>query len=462
MTNPNATVKTLTTLAATGLLAGVVISLRATAQVQGGQPAYVKLQSTTPGTPQNGHANLAGTIRAGRLEGDGSGLTAINAAAVGTGVLSSQHGGTGSDTSSAPLGSLLFADGAGLWGALPPGADSQVLTMSGGVPGWADATGLSLPYNGSAAVPGDSAFQITNTDVSGAAIKGVASSATGYTYGGLFESYGDGGRAIQGNQLSPTGPTFGGRFGVVSNQGVGLGGIATSPTGETYGVKGENLSTDFSAGVFGIGQIGVRGDTTAKGGWGVYGVVYQKPTSFGLYGGVVGNYAGNDGGIGVFSFGVIAATGTKQFVIDHPLDPQNKILRHYCSEGPEPLNVYRGTIVTDSAGYATVRLPDYFQALNTNPTVQLTVVDSSQDFVLAKVVQRPVNNEFVVRTSKGRTTVDWRVEARRNDAHVKRFGAPVEEDKPASMRGKYLDPAAYGLPQTMSAATAVKAGRPGP
>ena len=36
----------------------------------------------------------------------------------------------------------------------------------------------------------------------------------------------------------------------------------------------------------------------------------------------------------------MAGSGVKAFRIDHPLDPENKYLLHYCAEGPEPLNVY--------------------------------------------------------------------------------------------------------------------------
>src|SRR5262249_46402736 len=57
-------------------------------------------------------------------------------------------------------------------------------------------------------------------------------------------------------------------------------------------------------------------------------------------------FAGNTG-TAVYAEGRFAATGTKAFQIDHPLDPQNKYLNHYCEEGPEPLNVYRGTVTLD-------------------------------------------------------------------------------------------------------------------
>lgn len=54
---------------------------------------------------------------------------------------------------------------------------------------------------------------------------------------------------------------------------------------------------------------------------------------------------------------------TKTFTIDHPLDPQNKVLRHYCLEGPDVWNVYAGNAVL-AAGRAVVELPAYYAALN--------------------------------------------------------------------------------------------------
>jgi hypothetical protein len=71
--------------------------------------------------------------------------------------------------------------------------------------------------------------------------------------------------------------------------------------------------------------------------------------------------------------GDLAVTGAKHFVIDHPLAPDDKQLRHTSLEGPEPAVFYRGEARL-SGGRATVTLPDYFEAL-TQPqgrTVQVT------------------------------------------------------------------------------------------
>jgi hypothetical protein len=145
--------------------------------------------------------------------------------------------------------------------------------------------------------------------------------------------------------------------------------------------------------------------------------------------------------------GTFAATGTKSFQIDHPLDPENYYLNHFCTEGPEPYNVYRGNVVTDAQGYATITLPAYFESINRDPTYHLTVIDSSDDFVLAKVVREIQNNQFVIRTSKPFVKVSWEVKAIRNDLWVQRYGYQTEQEKEDAIKGKYLHPELYGQPK---------------
>lgn len=148
---------------------------------------------------------------------------------------------------------------------------------------------------------------------------------------------------------------------------------------------------------------------------------------------------------GVFADGNFGASGTKAFVIDHPLDPTNKYLKHYTTESPTPVNAYSGQAITDGNGFAWVDLPDYFAEINTNFRYQLTVVDESDDFVLAKVSKRIKGNRFQIRTNKPNVEVSWEVKADRNDKYVQREGAPAEVDKPEMLRGTYLDPIAWGL-----------------
>jgi hypothetical protein len=150
----------------------------------------------------------------------------------------------------------------------------------------------------------------------------------------------------------------------------------------------------------------------------------------------------------VWAQGRLSATGTKTFRIDHPDDPENKYLLHYCSEGPEPLNVYSGSVTTDAEGIAWVQLPDYFEEINKSPRYQLTVVDDAagSEFVQVKVARRIKENRFMIMTSAPDIEVCWEVKAVRNDRWVRTYGAPVEVEKQDLEKGTYQHPELYGLP----------------
>jgi len=128
------------------------------------------------------------------------------------------------------------------------------------------------------------------------------------------------------------------------------------------------------------------------------------------------------------------ASGT--FTIDHPLDPQGKILNHYFIEGPEMRNIYDGEAVLDASGRAVVALPDYFDALNRGPRIQLTGVGSSDVYVAQEVV----GNQFTIGGRPG-TKVFWQVTGERKDvsAEATRRMMPVEQPKTGPLVGRMLD-----------------------
>ena len=128
------------------------------------------------------------------------------------------------------------------------------------------------------------------------------------------------------------------------------------------------------------------------------------------------------------------ASGT--FTIDHPLDPSGKILNHYFIEGPDMLNIYRGSVVLDASGRAAVSLPDYFAALNRNPHVQLTGVGTYEVYVAEDVS----GNRFVVGGKPG-AKVYWQVTGDRKDpsAEITRIIMPVEQPKTGALAGHSLD-----------------------
>ncbi len=128
------------------------------------------------------------------------------------------------------------------------------------------------------------------------------------------------------------------------------------------------------------------------------------------------------------------ASGT--FSIDHPLDPENKVLNHYFVESPGMTNIYEGEAVLDGSGRAEIVLPAYFDALNRAPRIQLTGVGTSDVYVAEKVN----GNRFVIGGKPG-TEVFWMVTADRKDqsAEITRILMPVEQSKKADSANRSLD-----------------------
>lgn len=310
---------------------------------------------------------------------------------------------------------------------------------------------------------------------SGRGVNGVAAAGFGTTFGGHFVSSSTSGRGAFGLADAFTGETYGVWGESNSTDGVGVFGWAQAGSGSTYGVFGQSNSTDgrgvwaaaaapsgFTYGVDGwsgsTSGTGVRGRANAASGgtFGVYGLS-SSTDGLGVYGlasatsgataGVLGE-AFSPNGWAVYAAGRFGAGGTKSFRIDHPLDPENKWLLHYCSESPEPQNFYNGQVVTDADGYAWVELPGYFGAVNRDFKYQLTVVDDADAdvFVLAKISKAIRDNRFQIRTSAPHTEVSWRVDAVRNDRWVQKYGAPVQPEKEGRERGKYQHPDLFGQP----------------
>lgn len=280
---------------------------------------------------------------------------------------------------------------------------------------------------------------------SGIGTVGYANGTSGGGIGVQGESAGPTGRGVYGLATSASGENHG-VYGVsASTLGTGVTGEATASTGMVTGVLGVvSSTTDDAAGVYGGASgtsgatIGVWGATASSsaGSTGVYGTALgNNGTTFGVYGAAV-----SAAGYGVFSEGKLAATGTKSFVIDHPLDPSGKLLHHYCTEGPEPLLVYRGTVELDEEGAAWVELPAYFEAINKNVTYQLTPVGAAMPSL--HIAEEVRGNLFRIAGGVAGKKVSWSVTGVRNDAWVQAHGAPVETEKAA--KGRFVAPTLMG------------------
>lgn len=436
------------------------------------------VQGATPGISQSGHANISGTMRAGAFAGGPGSFSGFTSIGRTSGQLSSNEifGIGESSTSfdgmyvktatsgkpfygystSGPFAYHYFNGNTGLWILSINASDQLQVSHSGVGIGTTPAPGYSLnlikPMKLYSDTDVQDGFDITMTGDDSHGLESIAY-GNGQAIGVL-------GRASQSTGIGVYGDNVGSATGV-GVRGFGWGSSSTGVQGvggsfgveglsdNGYGVRGQSTA---SHGVIGFSNVeAVVGVTTgankaashgytsvagSDGGW----FVSAATTGDGV--GVIGS-TGSAAGHGVQSFGRFMSTGTKAFRIDHPLEPETKFLSHYCSEGPEPMNVYSGVVTTGTDGFANVELPDYFASINRDPRIQLTVDDSGEDFVMVKVVGGIQDNAFRVRTSKPGVKVYWQVSGVRNDRFIQRYGAPVEVEKSPSEVGKYQHPELY-------------------
>jgi hypothetical protein len=245
---------------------------------------------------------------------------------------------------------------------------------------------------------------------------------------------GGAGRGVEGNSTSQIGTagysdTYYGVYGQ-SNTSVGVQGDVINGGGSGYGVRGESLDANGN----GVGGFANNGNNA----WGVQG---YSENGIGVVGGTGGGTAG------VF-FGDVTVTGnlTKSggsFKIDHPLDPANKYLYHSFVESPDMKNIYDGVAALDAAGTAVVELPAWFEALNQDFRYQLTCIGEFASVYIAEEVK---DNRFTIAGGKPGMKVSWQVTGIRHDPYAEQNRIPVEVEKPAEERGKYLYPQGYGQP----------------
>jgi hypothetical protein len=135
-------------------------------------------------------------------------------------------------------------------------------------------------------------------------------------------------------------------------------------------------------------------------------------------------------------------SGNKNFILDHPLDPANKILAHNAVESPDHVTYYHGTVQLDANGQATVSLPSYFEALNTDCHYQLTCIGAfAQVYVAAEIA----NNQFAIAGGQPGMKVSWQVSAKRNDPWASDHPYQAEQAKDPEDQGRYYYPEGYGL-----------------
>jgi len=214
---------------------------------------------------------------------------------------------------------------------------------------------------------------------------------------------------------------------------IGIAAEVASSSDYIRAIIGQHLNTNRNVNAFSVFGYMDRGGNSIGLNWAV-GVFGQNP------------YTGTNDWA-VYANGKMGASGTKSFMIDHPLDPENKYLLHYSAEGPEPYNLYRGVVTTDGSGRAVVHLPDYFEAANKEFSYYLQPIGTFAQVIVEEEVR---NNEFVIRTDKPNVKVSWMVVATRDDPYVRYFWKPTVIEKSPEQRGKYLIPQVYGKDDSYS------------
>lgn len=334
------------------------------------------------------------------------------------------------------------ATGAGVAGFFDGGTTGRGIIVSSGSSGIGTSTPTGRLYVTQPATP------VPAIDTF-AAITGFSYSTQGCLKGGVFGTYNSSnyGVGVQGtgyngvnNQDANT--TFG-----VGNQDLGVYGSANTAgvMGASVGgigVVGYNKNASFAA-TTGIGNTyGVYGNAQTVGGATVPSVRYGV---YGFASGAATNYAGYFSGNVQITGSIAKGSGT--FKIDHPLDPENKYLYHSFVESPDMMNIYNGNVTTDANGYATVKLPGYFDALNKDFRYQLTVIGTFAQAIVAEEVH---NGSFVVRTNEPNVKVSWQVTGIRQDKYANAHRVVAEVEKEPAAKGYYLHAAEWGQPQSRS------------
>lgn len=119
--------------------------------------------------------------------------------------------------------------------------------------------------------------------------------------------------------------------------------------------------------------------------------------------------------------------GSGSFVIDHPLDPANKLLAHSFVESPDVKNIYDGIVRLNWKGEATIKLPDYFDALNKDVRYQFFPIDTAMPGLYIKEEEH--DNMFVIAGGKAFGLVSWQVTGIRHDKFIEDNPINVEVPK---------------------------------
>ena len=110
------------------------------------------------------------------------------------------------------------------------------------------------------------------------------------------------------------------------------------------------------------------------------------------------------------------------------------------------MNLYKGNVILDSDGKATVVMPDYFEALNIEYNYQLTCVGGYAPVYISQEIS---GNQFEIAGGTAGLKICWEVSGVRNDAYARNHPIEVEVEKNDDEKGKYIFPEDFGKPESM-------------
>jgi hypothetical protein len=247
---------------------------------------------------------------------------------------------------------------------------------------------------------------------------------------------------ISGNWISDvasgfTGALISGRFLGTSMTGnfITGGGLGKGTAVSLYGEQGCSIGTSITGNYFQALQYAVSFISGCETNVLVYGNMYDSSVSFAINGNPQSGIVTDDAGL-THVYGTLAKQAGS-FMIDHPLDPENKYLSHSFVESPDMMNIYNGVVKLNAKGRAVVTLPSYFEALNQDFRYQVTPVGA---FAPIYVAQKIKGNSFHIAGGKPGMEVSWQVTGIRHDAYANAHRIAVEEEKPSGEKGRLSYP----------------------
>lgn len=418
---------------------GVSIQISNRTGTGGGGGGYAKATnvSLTPGASVtyaigSGGAAVSRTASAGNTNGNTGGDTYFcnstsNCASIsGTAVMVGAKGGSA---------------GAGANSGAPSGgAGGAASSAKGGVGGGTSNPGAPYAYSGGAGGSSGSGFAAQGVGGGGAA--GANGNGNAGTSLGAVDaaSAGGSGDAGSGGAGAAGGNGFGGSSDIggnkyvpgVSFSGGGGGGARVQDTNHT-GAGG-------AGGLYGGGGGGASGGShggsicascTIASGAGAQGIIFISYTTTSD----TVTIARNAKFLSNLDIRGLLSKGSGTFVIDHPQAPATKLLYHSFVESPDVKNLYDGIITLDKNGEATIKLPDYFEALNKDFRYQFSSLGGAMPNLYVKTEVE--GNGFVIGGGTPGGKISWQVTGTRKDPYILAHPIQVEVEKgPGALKNK--------------------------